>query len=390
MLDDLENLRVAMRDKGSVRNGDLTGRSLAARYVLERETPAYVFYGEHRSDVVVWFSVGHRASTWIVERREVPDWIAQSMGSEPCVVGGGGPSLANYTTTYTVLRDGAAEFPFSMSVQELLQREIDAQVQDWLSAERAQWTSAGQWDWQMSLFPPETPPCPEVAAVGRMRDGSVSGPLTFKDIEEDLASIRVVQAVPKDVWGVLNRAAKLYAYGYLEWEFFTMAQHQAVMAIETSLKALYIHQLTHPVLIEQRNGHNSVCRSRSLANGVASYHSLSRLVNDMREERPRVPKGLRLRTLVNDEPFPAKKTDMVDWANRREWLSDNEAEVLRYYFHLRDHWSHPEGPERHWISHVFGSLYDCTVLINRMWSRVSHGDGVIWEHAFQNRPKWAQ
>lgn len=57
----------------------------------------------------------------------------------------------------------------------------------------------------------------------------------------------------------------------------------------------------------------------------------------------------------------------------------------------RDAWSHPEGaPNVDWISWAYGCLGDCSLLINRMWVRVTHPERSVWEQGFRKKPQWAQ
>lgn len=129
------------------------------------------------------------------------------------------------------------------------------------------------------------------------------------------------------VWSLLNRAAKLYAFGYLEWEFFTMAQHQATMALEASLKALYMRGRAVPLRILVRNGQNAVVEEREFPQGLNPHRAVAQQVEELRKAH-RSSASANHRVLVDGAPFPAKKTELAQWALQQEWISANEHRVL--------------------------------------------------------------
>ncbi len=241
----------------------------------------------------------------------------------------------------------------------------------------------------MTRYPDDTPPCPEMAGVGRLQRAQDTGPVTARDLFNDLAAIRALTVVPTPVWILLNRAAKLYAFGYLEWEFFTMAQHQATMALEASLKALYMRGRAVPLRIQVRNGQNAVVEEREFPQGLNPHRAVAQQVEELRKAH-RSSASANHRVFVDGAPFPAKKTDLALWALQKEWISANEPTVLVAQFGRRDRMSHPEQAERDWISQVYGTLERCTRLINRMWARREVPTGLLWEQAYEKPPPWAR
>lgn len=82
-----------------------------------------------------------------------------------------------------------------------------------------------------------------------------------------------MDCVPQSIWEVFNRAVKLYAYGYQEWEFFTMAQHYALLALEASLRALFAATLESPVSMVVVDCKQKVIGDANFAD-PPSYHTL--------------------------------------------------------------------------------------------------------------------
>lgn len=374
--------------------GNLTGPwrtlwsdELALKRLVTHQMPTIIYYAEHDNTMVYWVTLGMQAPEWRVVPAPLPSWIAAQLEDGNRVVGGAGPTAADMTTVYMARYPGEPFAPFSADVHEFLTDKAAREVQRWRRMEDSQWAHIGWRDWVMTRFPDETPPCPEMAGVGRFRRAGETGPVTIPELFEDLRAIRTLTVVPESVWSLLNRAAKLYAFGYLEWEFFTMAQHQATMALEASLKALYMRDRAVPLRVQVRDGQNAIVDEREFRERLKSYRVLAEAVDNLRDGYRSCGSNKR-RILVDGAPFPAKKTDLAQWALSQEWISANEHKVLRAQFRRRDRMSHPERAERDWISQVYGTLERCTRLVNRMWARREVPTGLLWEHAYENAPRW--
>lgn len=376
---DLERYCGSYLDRPWGADPQLWSARLALRWLLHHHTPGTIWYGDCGPKTVVWFELTHSEATWTVRQGRVPDWIRSSLSDDVAVVGGSGPSLANHTTVYRVLQD--EHWPFSADVSDLLQHRVEMQVRQWTESERQQWRVLGRRTWEISPYPEDVPPCPEIRGVGRWRLTDGARTLRVEDLIDDVEAVRVLECVPESVWGLLNRAAKLYTYGYMDWEFFTMAAHQAVMALETSLRALYVQQRADPMIIDVKNG-RAVRHARPMSDRRPTYREVSTMVKSLQKRhRPAA-------VLVDGERFPATKAALAGWAKRHGWLSDSEELVLDHYFDLRDQWSHPESVDRRWIGDVYRCVYECAVLVNRMWVRAIEPAIPFWEHAYVDAPPW--
>lgn len=374
---------------------DLTGlwRTLwsddwALRRLITQHMPATIYYAVREQATVYWYTLGSQAPNWQVRPHSLPSWIETQLQDTNTVVGGSRPSAADLTTVYTVHYHSQPSIPWSADVHEFLTLITSYAVERWREIENTAWAQIGWRDWAVTRYPNDTPPCPEMAGVGRLQRAEDTGPVTARDLFNDLAAIRALTVVPTPVWSLLNRAAKLYAFGYLEWEFFTMAQHQATMALEASLKALYMRDRGVPLRIQVRDGQNAIVEERKYREGLKSYRTVSRMVEELRKAH-RSSASANHRVLVDGAPFPAKKTDLAQWALQQEWISANEHQVLLAQLRRRDRMSHPEQTERDWISQVYGTLETCTRLVNRMWARNEVPTGLLWEQAYEKPPRWA-
>lgn len=256
---------------------------MTIKRLIAQHMPPTIHYAERGDTSVYWFTLGMQAPEWQVAARPLPSWIETKLQEVNHVVGGAGPTVAHLTTVYMVRYPVESFSPFSVEVDQFLTDRAEREVQRWWQIEGTQAAAIECRDWGMTRFPDETLPCPEMAGVGRLRATGEAGPVTVQDLFEDLRAIRALTVVPESVWSLLNRAAKLYAFGYLEWEFFTMAQHQATMALEASLKALYMRDRAVPLRVQVRDGQNSVVKEREFREGLKSYRVLAQAVDSLRE-----------------------------------------------------------------------------------------------------------
>jgi tetratricopeptide (TPR) repeat protein len=65
-------------------------------------------------------------------------------------------------------------------------------------------------------------------------------PITEKDYIESIQDICLNERVPEKIKSLFEPALALYAYGYLYWAFFTLANEQAIKAFESAIS--YKHE----------------------------------------------------------------------------------------------------------------------------------------------------
>ncbi|WP_339221845.1 hypothetical protein [Paenibacillus sp. FSL W7-1332] len=65
-------------------------------------------------------------------------------------------------------------------------------------------------------------------------------PITEKDYIESIQDIYLDKKVPERIKSLFEPALALYAYGYLYWAFFTLANEQAIKAFEAAIS--YKHE----------------------------------------------------------------------------------------------------------------------------------------------------
>ncbi|MNW32952.1 hypothetical protein D3C74_99050 [compost metagenome] len=105
-------------------------------------------------------------------------------------------------------------------------------------------------------------------------------PLTEKDYITSIQDICLNERVPEKIKSLFDPALALYAYGYLYWTFFTLANEQAIKALEAAIS--YKHKEVIGTNVDS-NGRevglskkiNNLVRRRVIdRNSKDYYHSL--------------------------------------------------------------------------------------------------------------------
>jgi hypothetical protein len=147
----------------------------------------------------------------------------------------------------------------------------------------------------------------------------------------------------------------LYVHGWTEWQFFTAAEHYAVLAIEASLRALYEDWLGEvDVVLEGQQREDSRRVRRRIR---PRYEALRAASQDLQGAS------------VNGLPFPRAKEQFSSHALHIGALSQWEKRQCDTLLSIRNMLSHPEFAQIHGIGDVRRTIRDAATLINLMWCR---------------------
>ena len=122
--------------------------------------------------------------------------------------------------------------------------------------------------------------CPFV----RIKDGKPRE-ITIKDLQRDVAKIRLDASVPEATKKVFTVCKKLYVLGYFYYPFFTVSQHYAFLTLESTMRNKYIDMFGKDYKWVERGGFR-------------------------REEYYRFPKILK--GLVGTKVIPKEKEELYD------------------------------------------------------------------------------
>ncbi len=206
-------------------------------------------------------------------------------------------------------------------LESALEHSLELRTDDELAARRVELNVVlDELGWHpMTARTPDGTPDPRIAAVARW----IGGPraLTPADLVADAAGSRTILSVPVEVEAIMQTARLLYVRGWDQWEFFTLAHREAVIALESSARAVVL------------------------------------------AEDPRST-GLRFAQVVERLGRPSGSPLLSVWERSR-------VDALRK---SRNAMIHPDrGQMLEWISWARAGLFESAALVNLMWARRSHG-----------------
>lgn len=350
---------------------------LAYRRVVKVTFPTTVYEGRVGNITVAWATSGQRRQRrWQVHpSAEVPAEIVQLVAQG---VDSGGMLQPRGIWAVEPVRDLPAALQVVNHVDHIewwLGVEQDRLAAEWARVKAAACDEIGSAELGFQL-PSHPAADPRMTAVARLDQARIRR-VTFEDVVDVAERARPLACVPDDVAFVLRRCLCLLVWGYSEWDFFTVAQHYAGLALESSLRLLYYSSFALPVTLSWRDKDGisvEEVRVNTLDRGWLRY-------------RPS-PRGLRLH--INGQLADTRKGSLMEWARRHQFVSPEEVRQAKNLFELRDYMSHPDGPHIEWIGRAEQRVLAAAETINGMWARFSHPDAVPWEGDFWSRPRWAR
>ncbi len=195
--------------------------------------------------------------------------------------------------------------------------------------------------------------------------------LTALDLVNDMQQVSGLLTIcPGGIEQVIQRARLLYVNAYYEWEFFTIAIHYSVLALEASLRMLYDEWLgVEDVEVSAEIDGNKVKeRMQGPRDKIMGW------INAQRASKVKI-KGF---------TFPRNKPQLLNHAVTIGALSHWERERCEYLLRLRDIFSHPSETLIKYISQAREDIGNSCLWINLMWARFYKS--VPYEFAWEHEP----
>jgi hypothetical protein len=157
--------------------------------------------------------------------------------------------------------------------------------------------------WHEVVVPtPDGIPDLRIASVARTGTRGPQDPrqLDPSDLAKDMEALATLVVVPDEVEQIVQMTRLLYVRGWHQWEFFTLAKREAVLALESSLRRL----------AAEEGGHASRSLFVQLLTDVGRSHQPAILSEWERRE------GHRLRKVRNMliHPMGRQAIDWISWA----------------------------------------------------------------------------
>jgi hypothetical protein len=158
-------------------------------------------------------------------------------------------------------------------------------------------------------------------------------PLTLSELQRRVRTCVLIPPVPESVQRVFERARDLYVFGYFKRPFFTVAEHQAVLALKVAVKHRYCQALGDTVTLLTWDGKETVLHR-------PDYERVWRTWNEARgAKRRRVanePPVSAPPLTVNGAPFLSSMPSLLDWLVENRIITKWERKECDHYRQVRD------------------------------------------------------
>lgn len=182
---------------------------------------------------------------------------------------------------------------------------------------------------------------------------------TVTDYQTDMSEMQLIPQVNQHVKKTIERAKKLYIFGGYVYDFFIVAQHYSVMALESAMKHRYFEHF--PETVQVKNKHESVTISN------ADY---SRIMDHCNYRE-----GWNFHKIsVNDEPFLHRSNDLLKWLLEQKIITMWDKKKCEYKIENRNYLSHPTYAPTHLPGDAYRSIRESVFLINKMFSSLEKQD----------------
>lgn len=176
---------------------------------------------------------------------------------------------------------------------------------------------------------------------------------TVTDYQTDMSEIQMIPQVNEHVKKTIERAKKLYIFGSYVYDFFIIAQHYSVMALEAAMKHRYFAHF--PDTVQIKNKHESTTISNADYSRVMDHCNYREGWNFHR-------------IFVNDEQFLHQPNDLLNWLLEHNIITLWDKKRCEYKIESRNYLSHPTYAPTHLPGNAYRSIRESVFLINKMFS----------------------
>lgn len=158
-------------------------------------------------------------------------------------------------------------------------------------------------------------------------------------VQESISKIQLIPNVPESVKHAFKVSKDLFIFGYFRYEFFTISQHYAFLALEAAIKTRYAMSLGKTAILTMPN---TKLRHEI---PVPSYHLIEEFCRNAKKQ------GWNVRTIkVNDKIFPYSGRKLVQWLVNEKIIRKWESDLYDAGLYIRNSLSHLEQMSIHYPS----------------------------------------
>jgi hypothetical protein len=151
--------------------------------------------------------------------------------------------------------------------------------------------------------------------------------LSFHDLQERVCNFQLIPDVPEHVKRVFDNAKKLFIFGYLHYQFFTISQHYAYLALESGIRHRYNLSLGKKAKITNPKG-----ESIEISPSWMYIHIFCKMNRGWNSKRIK----------VNGEDFPYNNRRLLNWLLEKKIVTRWERKQYDVGINMRNILSHLE------------------------------------------------
>ena len=175
----------------------------------------------------------------------------------------------------------------------------------------------------------------------------------IEKLQEDICNIQLIPDVPEEVKKIFRNAKDLYIYGFFRYNFFTIAQHYAFLALESAIKRKYYQSF-------QKENFLTNEKNESAKIGEIDHQ---KIIDFCKRS------GWHIRKLwINGEKFAYRISDLLDWLEKNRIITNYERKLCSRGMNMRNYMSHLTNPWVITLGHSARSLEFVADVINRLYS----------------------
>ena len=176
----------------------------------------------------------------------------------------------------------------------------------------------------------------------------------IEELQKDVSSIQLIPSVPEDVKKVFRHAKDLYVYGFFRYNFFTIAQHYAYLALESAIKNRYYQSFGKEIVLTNEKGESVKMESID-----------HQTIIDFCRTR----KGWNVYELkIDGEKFAFRTGELLDWLLRKGIITKWERKQCETGMRLRHLMSHLTSTQILDLGHALRALEFAVDIINKLYS----------------------
>ena len=150
--------------------------------------------------------------------------------------------------------------------------------------------------------------------------------LSFQDLQKRICNFQLIPDAPEHVKRVFDNAKKLFIFGYLHYNFFTISQHYAYLALESAIRHRYNRSLGKKAKITGPKGESIEISP--------SWMVIDRFCRK---------RGWDARTIkANEEDFPYSNRRLLNWLLEKKIITRWERKQYDVGINMRNILSHLE------------------------------------------------